>query len=481
MAIDKQIFKFNCPHPWFGMSVSYSGNISVDCCDYSFSGINWQNINSFNLKHYWNSTWYHDLRRIFQGNSLSGTGCEWCTKTDLLYNIYNPKTPECLNPIQLSNYTKALEAYNERKENVEHFPVNYTFDFGRQCNLDCIMCNQADVKNSDNGTQLSADMLMTQVDVLKYANSIYLFGGEPLLISESRKMLNFMLTHPKLYDVELRLVTNGVLLDNFLDNFLKKERIHITVSFDSVREGYEKIRRGASWKKVSKNIDRFLSLKIKYAKNNWNFTALAVFMKTTLKYLPDHVAWCLERDIVPWYGPLIATRHTQNEDVLSRPYLLKEIPEWRHNIDRAVDMLKERNHFDAADKLNKFKNVLLKNLDREEHNTKHKKEHEADTLLQNRLQFSQFAEKNVVIWGTGSNYRQSVAPWLKKQRYEINLLGFIDNNPDLHGKQIDGATVYSPRELERWGNIDVLIVASVHRSQIINQLKRMNVNVGSVI
>ncbi len=470
-------FKFHCPHPWFGMAVSYSGNVSVDCCDYGFSGMLWNPASPLDIVAHWNNPWYQNLRKIFQGKSLTGSGCEWCRKGDQLFRPHDPSFPKGMNSLQEMNFKKALESYHDREPRVGHYPVDYLFDFGRQCNLDCCMCNQADVRKTNPGGQLSADALLAQIDILRHANSAYFFGGEPLLIGESRKMLHHLIEHPKLREIELRLITNGVLLGDFAKKMLPKDRLILTVSMDSWGDAYEAIRCGASWKNVSASVDRFLDLKVKHGKEDWKILISAVFMKTALKRLPEFIEWCLARGLAPGFSDLISTRHTENEDVLRHPELLSEIPDWADKLDQAIAMLERSTFTGTAATLKQYRKALYGAAAQ---NISQASPIDKDTSLM-RLNTNDIRGKTVVIWGTGSNYRGSIAPWLKLNRNFVKFLGFVDNNITMHGGIVDDAYVYPPSMLKAFGRVDVLIVASVRRPQIINQLKGMNLNVGCVI
>jgi hypothetical protein len=157
MPVTDTDYRLHCPHPWFGISFSYNGNVALDCCDYSFSGMTWNQAEPLDIVTYWNAAWFKNLRKVFQGRTLNGTGCAWCRHGEMLLEPHEPERPPGLNPRQKANFDRAMASYRSRELDVNHLPVNYHFDFGRQCNLDCIMCSQTDVRKTVTGGQLGAD------------------------------------------------------------------------------------------------------------------------------------------------------------------------------------------------------------------------------------------------------------------------------------------------------------------------------------
>ncbi len=73
--------------------------------------------------------------------------------------------------------------------------------------------------------------------------------------------------------------------------------------------------------------------------------------------------------------------------------------------------------------------------------------------------------KPFYIWGTGSNYRTDIRPWLMDNRYCLRFLGFIDNNQKLWGTELDGSTVHSPDVLKDT-EAEAMVIASMYFNEI---------------
>jgi FlaA1/EpsC-like NDP-sugar epimerase len=91
--------------------------------------------------------------------------------------------------------------------------------------------------------------------------------------------------------------------------------------------------------------------------------------------------------------------------------------------------------------------------------------------------------RKALIFGAGSAGRQSAAGFTNNGQYRI--VGFVDDNPKLHGLEIAGIPVYGrealPRILEKTGAQDVLLaISSISRSQkreILEFLRTLTVRV----
>ncbi len=273
---------YNCFDPWKGMIVAFSGNIAVQCCHQMYSGQFWDQKEPLDIMEYWNNDWFQNLRAIFNGNNLVNTQCERCAQ-GILGSNSSIEIPKGLNSFQLDNYRKAIKNFQGKESVVDHYPVDYLFDFGRACDLDCIMCTQKEVRGFSSKERLPSKRLEAQADVLSHASSIMFFGGEPLIIKESLKFLEFMVTDPRLNNVEISMVTNGMHLDKIMDLIRNSPRLNVIISLDSIGEAYEHIRRGANWGKVSRNIDALLMLKKDHPL--WKVNINSVLMKTSMTFL----------------------------------------------------------------------------------------------------------------------------------------------------------------------------------------------------
>lgn len=92
------------------------------------------------------------------------------------------------------------------------------------------------------------------------------------------------------------------------------------------------------------------------------------------------------------------------------------------------------------------------------------------------------AGKNVLIWGARMT---GIGALRQLKNKKINVLNFIDFDDALVGKFVHGLKVYSPNELSELinnhKNVTILIAVSIKESEILEQLKELNLNNISVV
>lgn len=456
---------YNCLHPWTGLNIAFNGNVKVDCCYYRYNAFRWDPDGPLDIRSAWNNDWFQRLREIFLRDSLEGTGCHGCPE---IYTMEEPPLANLdgFNAAQKANYELAIESYRAGSPTTESLPSYYFLDFGRRCNLNCIMCTQNDARKSEARDQLSCDALMAQADVLSKALEFKLIGGEPLAIPECRKFIEHLTTDDRLMDVRMRMITNGQFLDEFLPMFENRDKISLSISLDSSGDCYEKIRLGGKWDKVSSNIDQLLESRERLGRQ-WDVAVTGVLMKTSIGGLPEFVTWCLERGLAPNFQYLFHTRKTATEDVLTYPELLEEVPGWREKIQSAIEICQSHGEDFVGERLEIYLGAAEAAWER-----RGKDVAQAASLGQ-QLNAEDFHGKRVAIWGTGSNYRICLAKWLADNLNAIDFVGFVDNDPFRWGESVDGHTVLAPGDLSELDGLDVILIASAHRKEIAEQIRSL--------
>ena len=323
--------------------------------------------------------------------------------------------------------------------------------------------------------ELSAEVLMTQVDILSNASEITLFGGEPLFMKECRKFIHYMTTYPKLKDVRLNMATNGVLLDELLPTLRNKEKITLNVSVDGVGEIYEKIRHGGNWDRLSRNIEEMINIKNHYNKN-WTITALCILMKSSIDAMPDFIRWANKIGVDFGFRPLFPTRQTGPEDFFQNPSLLDNVTEWREKFEESIGLLAKTDNHGSLAFLKQYYRDLTQKIEKQEYIPK------AENKLNLKEQLGNVIRKGskVVIWGTGSNYRHCYSRWLSENISHINFLGFIDNDPSTHGIPLDGHIIHSPDFLIKH-KVDTILISSQHHHEIRDQIHGMGIQPAMIV
>ncbi|MDA9120722.1 radical SAM protein [Flavobacteriales bacterium] len=162
-----------------------------------------------------------------------------------------------------STYDRYSEAVNGAPN-----PRVLTLELSNTCNLACEMCwGHYSSKIRSVRDRLPAvpspydEAFLDQiVPLLPTVQEVRFVGGEPLLVPLYRKMLKAIAHHNPL--IEVRITTNGTVVDHELEELMWGMNMSIHFSIDSFTpETYEGIRKGGTFSTVMSNFRRFVSLR----------------------------------------------------------------------------------------------------------------------------------------------------------------------------------------------------------------------------
>ena len=150
--------------------------------------------------------------------------------------------------------------YIQRRKTLNYPPKILNIEPTNLCNLNCPICvEKKERKQGFLEKELLKKFIQENKKILKGQFIWFHFGGESLLHPELPEMIKIL----KESDIKVRMSTNAVLLNNEISRKLMESGLdYIVFSVDGVKkETYEKIRKGASFEKVEKNILDFLKIK----------------------------------------------------------------------------------------------------------------------------------------------------------------------------------------------------------------------------
>jgi organic radical activating enzyme len=171
------------------------------------------------------------------------------------------------------------------------------YNVGNLCNAACIMCGPAasslwkaelGLRGSEGIKYVSTNNLNKQLDLSKLRR-IYLVGGEPFLIKETKNMLLNIKQQQQgsLQNLEFECSTNG---SNFKNNQIMSllaecKKVTIKISMDAIDKAYEYIRHPLKWKTIEENFEFLL-------KNfNYQVEVGATIGIHNIDCLPDFFSW----------------------------------------------------------------------------------------------------------------------------------------------------------------------------------------------
>ena len=123
------------------------------------------------------------------------------------------------------------------------------------CNLRCIYCMPEDSKNESDNNNLTINEYYRTVEILAKLGirKVRITGGEPLTRKGIDELIGKINTIPEIK--EIAITTNGILLDTYLDNFIKDGVTSLNISIDSVnKENFNKITRGGDLCRVTESL-----------------------------------------------------------------------------------------------------------------------------------------------------------------------------------------------------------------------------------
>ena len=209
---------------------------------------------------YYNSKWLASLKQEFlDGKQPERCNSCWIKERQGLKSIRNHFTERFTFSAQT---TKHLEL---RESNL--------------CNFACRMCNPTDsVKiereieeypelsrfyQPNTSSNITDENWLQVLDVSLGLKSLYLTGGEPMLMKRYYDLLDHLIEHGRNEDIDLRIYTNcSVYNPVFIDKLNQFKNVTLKLSIDAVGKTAEYQRYGTQWKTVRANIFKFLELPV---------------------------------------------------------------------------------------------------------------------------------------------------------------------------------------------------------------------------
>ena len=259
-----------CILPWMHLATNASGNLRV-CCN-STPGKNFikkedgtpYKLHKDNLQEAWNSEVYEIIRK----QMLNGERPEMCTR--------------CFRE-EDAGVKSARQAWNEKWKQEIEYTIDAPFDIkyvdlrlGNLCNLKCRMCNPYASNQWVKEWGLVEDALVPSeyerlskmswpehektwenlFSIADTVDEIYLTGGEPTIIQEQHRLLDYYIDKGTAYKIKLKYNTNLTNVPKHLiDKWTKFKKVQLNCSIDAVGELDRYIRYPSNWNKIQENFD----------------------------------------------------------------------------------------------------------------------------------------------------------------------------------------------------------------------------------
>lgn len=257
-----------CVLPWMSLATSASGILRV-CCN-STPGKNFitkedgtrYRIYKDDIKEAWNSETYKTIRQ----QMLNGERPEMCTRCFREEDAGITSTRQNWNDKWAQDRDYTVEA---------PFTIRYVdIRLGNLCNLKCRMCNpyasnqwvkewhlvedaleESEYNRLKNMDWPSNELVWDNLELIADSvEEIYLTGGEPTIIEEQYRLLDYYIERGTSNKIRLKYNTN---LTNIPQKMLKKwnrfKKVQLNCSIDGIGELDRYIRYPSSWEKIQMN------------------------------------------------------------------------------------------------------------------------------------------------------------------------------------------------------------------------------------
>jgi radical SAM protein with 4Fe4S-binding SPASM domain len=329
--------KKKCWLPWCMFRIMSDGDITMCCSNRSIIG----NIERNSFDEIWNSENAVRFRSLVAEGRYTEAGCAtcafWYAFSRHLFEFPESELP--LTEVQVRNREIQIEEYHRGTVRLRSQPSMLFIQPSYLCNLNCIMCNQKQVRREPKESPSVMPGLMLHLVAFEpVIENIILQGGEPLLVPEILGYLEREASGKQNHTITLN--TNGLLF-HLHEGILRKIRwLKINFSVDAgSQEIYEKIRAGGNWDRLVRNID--LALRITRERGGeWSINIQNLIMKSNVEHVHEMVQFWAERASSQRIYPVLGVDNT-TENVFVYNHLLDQVPRWHHSLDEASRLATE--------------------------------------------------------------------------------------------------------------------------------------------
>jgi MoaA/NifB/PqqE/SkfB family radical SAM enzyme len=299
-----------CQAPNVSLNFAQDGKATACCYNRSFVlGTYPKNT----LAEIWNGRKAAELRKAMEESDLS-KGCRICEEQFESGNY---------DGMRARFFDGMYKEDSERAYKKPLWPRLMEFEISNTCNLQCLMCNgyfSSAIRTKREGLPQEkspydrrfVEQLRPFLMALKWAKFL---GGEPFLISLFYDIWEELIRiNPGINAV---VTTNGTVLNDRVRDVLDRLNPFICVSLDSLQEKtFERIRRGASFRKVRSNVEAFIEYSHRTGRS---MDILVCPMPQNWDEMPALTSFCNVNDLNVFFNTVLFPKECS----------LKDLPGWR--------------------------------------------------------------------------------------------------------------------------------------------------------
>jgi MoaA/NifB/PqqE/SkfB family radical SAM enzyme len=319
-----------CTFPWAHLDIETNGDIKYCCAslydtEHSFldeTG-NHYNINTHSIDEAWNSDRIRELRRkLYNGIKAPECGVCWEQEAKGQWSVR-----QAAQAAEKDCYPDIQETADRSAENdfyVDGKPKYYQIQTGNLCNLACKMChsdysttygnfyfelypddvNQHKyIKNKNNSKRQNTKPAryewpvkiglknLIDSDKLQHITRLFLSGGEPTIILENLRFLEYLVETGHSKHIHLIIATNTTKINPIFAESIKYfQNTTLLLSIDATGDPVEIQRYPAKWNQLQKNVDQYVNIGKNYPNINVALNVVvSVLTLPTVDHLIDFV------------------------------------------------------------------------------------------------------------------------------------------------------------------------------------------------
>lgn len=362
-----------CPLPWIHLATRPNGDVRL-CCTANASGAGVEdvkdaglvkqdgrimNLKDHTLEEVWNSSHMKTTRLQMLANQIP-LSCSKCFEEEA-QGIVSKRQWETVvwkDRVDIDSIVKQTGPNGALPVNIPYFDLR----LGNLCQLKCIMCSPHDSsawikdwklqypkyktielindqhwdhRNRDYTWYQEGSFLESMRNQAQHIKELYFAGGEPLLIPEHYKILEFMVESGNAKNCILRYNSNGLELpEKLFELWNHFKEVKFNFSIDALEERNDYIRYPSKWEEVVSSLKRLDDTPGNVVVN----IACAVQLLNVLT-VPDLVKWKQKQEFkkinLPPYGAgLIGTHLVYLPSYLNVRVLPKEL---KNTVKRNID------------------------------------------------------------------------------------------------------------------------------------------------
>lgn len=450
-----------CLFPWFNLWIDTNGSYKP-CCPHETFPSSRVPSSLAELMEMFNSKELVRLRKLLASGNIIQTQCLQCElkeyfevvsdtngcKTIIYRN--NEKLFHIINPDAVYN------AFISGETVLNYPPPSLGLQMSKKCNLNCSMCIQKPLNESDLNNFPVDNIISTLKEISPSdIDSIALLGGESFYAEDGINLLK------SLGDINFKsivfITSNGTLLEKHTEILKQLDDVRISISIDGTNEVYNSIRKGSNFELIKRNIRSIKDMKKEFGRPSLSINCTV--MKSTLTQIIPMIDFAVSMDLGEdaIYFYLIQGKN-YNESIYANPSLLDD--DWCTQLDAGIKYSLQKNQNLAAYSLRWVKKSVVHEINRRNHS--------------GTLEFSSSLPhaSRIAIYGTGTGGNR-FRSLIEKHRKDITVTCFIDSyisneNGDIKIYKIDTLK-------DHMQDFDYIVIASNFYPQISRTLTEMRI------